>query len=120
MAVVDSGVAAWLKSDARNVGATVAGAAAAWGDRALDSRVVSPLALKADAQALATAQAQFLAGPLARDRVVVKGARKDLVGRLVTLVGDRLGYDVGPSVFVIGAQEADQGGTTELTVLKRL
>lgn len=120
MANVDPGYASWLKSDARYVGATIAGAAAAWGDKALDSRIVSPLAYKADAQAEATKQAQFLAGPIARDNVLVKGLRRDLLGQLVTLTGDRLGYEAGAAVFVIGVKENDGVRTTLLTVLKRL
>lgn len=117
---VDAGYASWLKAPSRTVGATITGAAAAWGDKAVDSTVVSPLALKADAQAEATYQAQFLAGPIARDTVLVKGLRADLIGRLVTIVGDRLGYEDGADVFVIGAKESDRVQTTSLTVLKRL
>lgn len=120
MATVDGGYGAWLKADARTAGATVFGAQAIWGDDALDSRVVSPLAFQADAQAEATAQAQFLAGPLARDRIVVPGLRCDLIGRLVTIFGDRLGYESGADVFVIGAAESDSVQVTTLTVLKRL
>lgn len=119
MATVEAGYAAWLKTDARYVGATIAGAKASWGDKAINSATISPLAFKADAQAEATRQAQFLAGPIARDSVVIKGYRKDLIGRLVTVFSDRLGYDAGPSAFVIGASE-NANGTTTLTVLKRL
>lgn len=119
MATVEAGYAAWLKTDARYVGATIAGAKASWGDKAISSTVISPLAFKADAQAEAIKQAQFLAGPIARDKAIVKGYRKDLIGQLVTLFADRLGYEPGPSVFVVGAAENDNG-TTTLTVLKRL
>jgi len=117
---VDPGYAAWLKTTARNVGATIAGSTATWGDAAVDSTVVSPLAFKADAQAEATYQAQFLAGPLARDTAVVPGLRRDLIGRPVTLFGDRLGYEDGAVVFVVGATEAERARTTTLTVIKRL
>jgi hypothetical protein len=120
MATVDPGYGAWLKTSARYVGATIAGAAASWGDKAVDSAVISPLAYKADAQAEATAQAQFLAGPIAQDSIVVKGIRKDLIGKLISVGGDRLGYEAGAAVFVIGAAESETARTTTLTVLKRL
>lgn len=119
MATVEPGYAAWLKTDARYVGATIAGAKAAWGDKAINATIVSPLAFKADAQAEAVKQAQFHAGPVARDKAIVKGYRKDLIAQVVTLFGDRLGYEPGPSVFVIGAAE-NANGTTTLTILKRL
>lgn len=117
---VDSGYAAWLKTDARYATATVAGASAAWGDKALDSKIISPLANQSDAVTEGAAQAAFLAGPLARDSVVVPGLRKDLLGRLVTITADRLGYEAGADVFVIGVRESDSSRMTTLTVLKRL
>jgi hypothetical protein len=117
---VDAGYASWLKATQRTVGATIAGAQAAWGDGAVDSAVMSPLAFKTDAQAEATYQAQFLAGPLARDKIVVSGLRHDLLGRLVTIFGDRLGYEEGADVFVLGVAETEGIRTTTLTVLKRL
>jgi len=116
---VDAGYAEWLKSDSRITLAPALGAEQ-WGDTALDSSVVSPLAFKADAQAEAAYQASFLAGPLARDIVLISGLRKDLIGRLVTIHGDRLGYENGADVFVIGAAEGDTVRVTTLTVLKRL
>lgn len=120
MATVDPGYASWLKVQARYVGTTITGAKTAWGDSALDSSVVSPLAFKADAQTEATAQATFLAGPLVRDKILVTGLRRDLMGRIVRVNGDRLGYEAGADVLVIGTQESDAARTTILTVLKRL
>jgi len=120
-ATVDPGYGAYLKAPARYVSATIAGATAAWGDKALASTILSPIALKADAQTEANRQAQFLAGPFARDRHVIIGLRSDLVGKLITLRGDRLGYEGGGSLaFVIGAAESADVRTTTLTVLKRL
>lgn len=121
MATVDPGYGAYLKAPARYVSATIAGAGAAWGDKALTSTIISPIALKADAQAEAVRQAQFLAGPIARDRHTVKGLRHDLIGKLITLQGDRLGYEgAGSLAFVIAAVESDEVRMTALTVLKRL
>jgi len=116
---VEPGYAAWLKAPARYVTTNVAGAATRWGDKAQNSTIISPLALKDDAQAEATRQALFLAGPLSRDRIVVKGLRHDLIGTQRRIRGDRLGYETAPICFVIGAAEAEDGRTTTLTVLRR-
>lgn len=117
---VSSDLAAWLKSEAlfASSDGSVAGA---FGDTSKDSTVITPLVNKADAVTEAAYQAAFLSGPLARDKAVIKGYRSDLIGKCVTLTGDRLGYDgAGAAVFVIGAEEAESGATTTLTVLKRL
>jgi len=120
MAAVPSGFGAWLKSPARYSTATIVGAADAWGEKATTSTNVSPLAYKTDADAEAVRQAQFLAGPIARDTHVVIGARSDLIGRVVRIIGPKLGYDDGVDVFVVAAVESETNGTTALTVLKRL
>lgn len=117
---VESGYGAYLKSPARYVGATVSGAAATWGTRAEDSSVITPLAYKADAQAEALNQLAILAGPLARDKIVVDGLHSDKVGLAVTITGDRAGYENGAVVIIVGAQESENVRTTTLTVIKRL
>lgn len=119
--VVDVLYAQWLKAEALFALATVAGAVTTWGDKALDSSVISALANSADAATEAAAQASFLAGPLAVDKAVVKGQRQDLVGQVITITGDRLGYETGGGkvVFALGAVENDNG-TTTLTILRRL
>lgn len=116
---VEPGYAAWLKAQARFVTTNVAGAAARWGDKAVNATIISPLALKEDAQAEATRQALFLAGPIVRDRIVVKGLRHDLVGTQRRFSGDRLGYANAPVCLIIGAAESEDGRTTTLTVLRR-
>lgn len=119
MPSVDSGLAAWLKERALYTAHVPAGAAA-WGDRAVESEIISPLAMRVNAIAEATRQAAFLTGPNCKDRVVILGRRRDLLGKPVTLVGDRLGYEgAGAIAFVVGAQENDNG-TTSITVIKRL
>ena len=120
MATVEPGYGAYLKGAARYVTTNIAGASDRWGDRALTTTVMSPLVAKADAQAMATYQAQFMAGPLARDTILVAGLLANLVGSVVRVFGDRLGYENGADVFVLGVREADKGGTSTLTVLKRL
>lgn len=118
---VDPTFVSWLKQPALYAISTVAGASAAWGDKATTSSVVSPLRNQADADAMADFQAAFLAGPLMQDKALIPGLRSDLVGKCITLKGDRLGYEVagGVNVFVIGASENEDGNTTVITVLKK-
>lgn len=119
MAGVDAGYAAYLRGPARYVTTTLPDQVTRFGDKVQASTIISPIAEKAPAQAEATRQAQFLAGPIAQDFHIVKGQRRDLIARSITVIGDRLGYEAGVNVFVIGAAELDDG-TTRLTVLKRL
>ena len=116
---VDAGFAAWLKSESLFVSAAPANAAA-WAGRGEESEVRSLLVNKADALAEAARQAGFLGGPNARDRHVVPGARKDLLGKTITIRGDRLGYTAaGVPAFVLGVVENDNG-TSTITVLRKL
>lgn len=91
----------------------------AWADRAVESEIVSPLKLKADADPEATRQAAFLKGPLVEEVARVKGARRDLMLKTITLTGDQFGYGAGVTVFVIGFNELD-GNETELVVIRSL
>ena len=117
MRAVDPAYGQWLKSDALYLRARSA-TAAAWGDRGASTTAMSPFALRADAAAEADRQLAFLAGPLVRDRVLVAGARRDLVGRVIEVVGDRLGYQQARRVFVIGAEEGV--AETVLTIVRSL
>ena len=117
---VDPNFVSWLKQPALYAVSSVAGAAAAWGDKATTSSVVSPLRNQADAAAMAVTQAAFMAGPLPQDKAIIPGLRSDLIGKCITLKGDRLGYEAGGvPVFVIGASENEQSNTTTITVLKK-
>jgi len=120
MATVEPGYASWLTLPARYVSTAIAGAASAWAGLAEDSSIISPLALKADAQTVATSQAQILAGPNARDQLTIAGLHADKIGTVINVTADRAGYENGANVFVVGAQEADEGKVTTLTVIKRL
>lgn len=120
MATVEPGYGAYLKGPARYVTTNIAGASDRWGDRALTATMMTPLVNKADAQAMATYQAQFMAGPLARDTILVAGLLAEYEGCVMTIFGDRLGYENGADVFILGVREAEKGGTSTLTVLKRL
>ena len=118
MSAVNPSVADWLEADALYATATDP-AAADWGDSATESEIISPLALKADALAEAARQLGFQGGPLTIDEHIVLGRQIALIGTAQTLTGDRLGYESGGAVFVIGAVE-NADGTTTLTVLRRL
>lgn len=118
MAAVDYATGVYLKSPAKFTKAT-SGSAGLWGDRAVDSEIISPLATKAAADTEAARQIAFLAGPNVDDMVVVKGQRKDLMGKVITAKGNFLDYDAGVACLVIGYNE-NEAGYTELSVLRRL
>lgn len=119
--LVEGGLAAWLKSTSLRSIATDNPAAARWGARGKTSTALSPIAFKADADAVAADQLAFFGGAsIVVDRHLVAGARRDLIGRPTRLTGNQLGYDaIGQHVFVIGVDEQPDG-TTYLTVLRRL
>lgn len=117
---VDAGFARWLKEGIIYASATDTAIETKWGARARSTDVGSPLATKAGAEAEAARQLAFLGGPLVIDDHVVAGLRADLIGQPVTLTINRLGYDAGVVVFVIGAAESDQVEQTTLTVVRRL
>lgn len=117
MPAVDPAYGQWLKADALYVRVAPAGAGV-WADRGASIKRLSSLAVRDDAAAEASRQAQFLAGPLVRDRVLVRGARRDLVGRTVAIAGDRLGYEQPRACFVLGAEEGPS--ETVLTVIRSL
>ena len=85
-----------------------------------ETEILSPFALKADAEAEAARQLAFLSGPLAIDTHLVPGLRSDLFGQAVTIASSRLGYGAGRPAFVIGVEEADAADQTTLTVLVKL
>ncbi len=120
MAAVDAGYAAWLKSQARYVTAHITGSETAYPAGTVDSEIISPIGAKADAEAEVVRQAQFLAGPIARDTHVMVGQLSHLVGTLVSITGDRLGYEDGRLCFVVEAREEQDRATTILSVLTRL
>lgn len=116
--VVDQGLVQWLKSPAlyTSISNTLpSGLNAA----AIESEIISPLLTKAAADAELVRQLTVLGGPLVADRHVVKGQRRDLVGKPITMQGEFLGYDAGYAVFVIEAEELDNN-VTALTVLRKL
>lgn len=114
MALVPSSVAAWLQ--APELVAEAARDAAAFGPSVRDSRVASPLAGRADAEAEGARQLAFLGPASVRDQLRVEGDRVGLVGQCRLLAVDGAAPE---PCFVLGAQELETGGTV-LTVLRRL
>lgn len=120
MSLVDPDFAEWLGRAELTARAADGAADAKWGTLALDARISSALAFKADADAEAARQRAFLAGPLAVETLRVGGQQIALIGEVVTLRASGGGYAAGVDVFVLGADETETGGGTLLTVLRRL
>lgn len=116
---VDIATAAWLRGASLTATAENAAVGAAWGDLAVVSEILSPLALAADANAESVAQLAFLGVATAIDRIDVPGRREDAVGRLLDVTAIGGGYEDGERVFVLSARPSS-GERTELTVLRRL
>lgn len=117
--LVDSAFTAWLKAPALYASGTNGSLPAGLNDAARDQEIISSIYNLAGANAELARQVAFLAGPLARDVAIVRGAHVNLIGRAINLTCDLLGYEVGPLVFVIGVDERDDG-LSEITVLRRL
>lgn len=116
---VEAGLRAWLQAPAKYANAANAALPAGLQGAAVDQEVISPLAVKAAAQAENARQIAFLGRPLALDRHIVKGQRRDLIAKPITLKGDKLGYEAGIPVFVIEVDEREDD-MTALTVLRKL
>jgi hypothetical protein len=126
MPSVDGSLAAWLKSDALYALTTPGGVA--WpSDRAVDVQFTTPYDARADALAEGARSAAIFAGPNVKDRVLVKGRRRDLLFKCVQLSdpSGRLGYGEGPEMVVNGTFDVDasswspSGGATVAQVAQR-
>lgn len=120
MASVDPLFAQWLQAEGLWVVADDAGAAALWGNGALTVERTSSIAFKGDATTEAARQLAFLRGPLVMDEHVLSGQWRSYRGQVITLTGNRLGYDTGVDVFVLGAEDNQATGLSTVTVLRRL
>lgn len=117
MALVSTTIAEWLKGRAIFAQAENASLRASWGDVAIESEVLSPIASASAANAEADRQLLFLGQPLAEEVIEVPGELVGLLGTCQRIACDRAGYADGPAVLIIGAEEQD-GGVTRLTVLR--
>lgn len=122
MTAVDPLYAQWLMAEALFKVASDATMIARWGTTARTTERVTTLANEADATAEAARQIAFLGGngPLAIEEHELVGEWAGFLGRIITLTIDRLGYDAGLNVFVIGAQDNRAAGTSTVTVIRRL
>ena len=117
MPLVPSTVAEWLTGRALFAQSEDSALRASWGDVAVESEVLSPIAGSAAALSESDRQLAFLGQPLAEETIDVEGQWVGLIGTARRIVCDRAGYASGPVVFVIGAEERDDG-MTRLTVLR--
>ena len=112
--LLDTGFAQWLRNDALYSSLANSSLPAGLNASAIETEIVSPLITKAAADSELARQIAVLGGPLALDRHVVKGQRRDLVGQCITLTNELLGYTPGAPAFVISADEQDDN----LTILE--
>lgn len=117
MSLVPSTVQEWLTGRAVFSRAEDTALRDSWGNVAVESEIVSPIAAAADAATEAARQLAFLGQPFAEEVIEVPGDQIGLLGTVQRIVCDRAGYATGPAVLVIGAEEQD-GGVTRLTVLR--
>ncbi|MCX7284412.1 MAG: hypothetical protein NTX28_10265 [Novosphingobium sp.] len=120
MTTVDPVFAQWLMDQARWHVAEDATLKTRWGETAETSERVTTIATKADAEAEAARQLDFMGGPLVEDEHLLKGQWAGFLGRVITLTIDKLGYDAGIDVFVIGVEDDYAAGTSRVRVLRRL
>lgn len=120
MTAVDPVYAQWLQSAGLWQVSEDATLKARWEDKAQTSERMTTIALKADAAAEAGRQLAFLGGPLVVDEHTLLGEWSAYLGRVITISIDRLGYDAGIEVFVIGAEDDRSAGTSKVTVIRRL
>ncbi|MFY9350112.1 MAG: hypothetical protein WBL20_10315 [Sphingobium sp.] len=122
MTSVDPVFAQWLMADCLWALATDAPGVARWGNSALTKERQTTIATRADAEAEAARQLAFMGagGPLVIDQHLLRGRWEPYRGTVITLTGNKLGYNSGVEVFVLGAEDALGAGTSRVTVLRRL
>lgn len=120
MTSVDPVFAQWLMADCLWSMATDVAVAGRWGDSGLTKERQTTIATRADAEAEAARQLAFMAGPLVIDNHLLLGRWEPYRGQVITITCNRLGYDAGVDVFVLGAEDVMASGTSRVTVLRRL
>lgn len=120
MTLVDPVFAQWLLAESLWALTTDEASATRWGDSALTKERQTTIATKEDAEAEAARQLAFMGGPMAIESHLLLGRWEPVRGQVITITGDRLGYDGGIDVFLLGAEDALGAGTSRVTVLRRL
>lgn len=122
MSAVDPLFAQWLMAPALQHVEQDATLVARWGATAVTSTRVTTIAAQADALAEAQRQIAFLGGegPLAIEEHQLAGVWAPFLGQVITLTIDRLGYEDGQDVFLLGAQDNRATGISTITVIRRL
>lgn len=119
MTGIDPVFAQWLQGDGLWQVSVDAALHARWGVTAQTSERMTTIASKAEAEAEAARQIGFLGGPLFIDHATVPGEWSAYIGLVITVTIDKLGYDAGEDVFLIGAQDNRAAGTAEITIIRR-
>lgn len=112
--------AEWLRSPALYMTAADATTAANWGDDAPTSERITALSNSGDTDTEAGRQRTFMGLPMAKEVHQIAGRFAPYIGKVITLTLDRLGYDAGVAVLVLGAADDLATGLSQVTVLRRL
>jgi len=118
----DPAFAEWLQSASRLTSAEDAAVLAAFGGDARESSVMSPYAIKADADAESARQLAFVKLPHVEETVQILGLGIVAAprGRCVTITAPAPGYTGGALCFVLGDDKDRASGGAVLHVLRRL
>lgn len=119
MVTLDAGYASWLKADALTLAAATA-AAARWPSQGVTASALSAFATIGGAAAEGQRRSDFLQSPTVRDRLVVDGEARSLIGRCIEVVSDGLDYAAGGELVFVVKVEEQLNGTSVLSVLRRL
>jgi hypothetical protein len=117
---VDPVFAQWLQDEGLWSLVEDAPAITRWAAGAVTSERMTSIAFKADADAEAARQLAFLKGPLVIDEHVIAGDWRRYRGQVITITGDKLGYDAGINVFVLAVTDDLATGLSTVTVIRRL
>lgn len=119
---VDPVYASWLTSNGLKHVTIDPDLLARWGETALSTERVTTLSENVDAGAEAVRQIAFLGGngPLVIDEHQLIGEWSPYLGQVINITIDRLGYENGVDVFLIGAQDNLAAGMSLATVIRRL
>jgi len=112
--------AQWLMSQSLSAVGVNATINNRWGATAQATERQTNIATRADAEAEAARQLQFIGGPLVEEKHQLVGDWSEYIGQVVNLTIDELGYGAGLDVFVIGVEVDRATGISFASVLRRL